>query len=255
MYKLYHGNCLEIMQYIPDKSVDMILCDLPYGKTRCKWDSIIRLDILWEQYNRIIKDNGMICLTCCEPFTNTLINSKPKQFRYYDLVWDKVSTTGFLNAKRQPLRRHEQILCLYKKQTTYNPTMEIRGKPRKKGSYNKKYDGADMCYGAFSNISTYNNVYYPTSVVQISNAAQKNKIHPTEKPVKLCEYLIKTYTQKDDIVLDNCMGSGTTGVACVNLNRKFIGIELDDNYFEIAKARIENANKKFNECKKVIKKG
>ena len=137
-YELWNGDCLELMKNIPDKSIDMILCDLPYGTTQNKWDSIIPLDKLWEQYERIIKYNGMICLTSSEPFTNKLINSKPKQFKYYDLVWDKVSTTGFLNAKRQPLRRHEQIICFYKKQTTYNPIMEIRGKPRNKGSYNKK---------------------------------------------------------------------------------------------------------------------
>lgn len=135
---IIHGDCLIEMQKIPDKSIDMILCDLPYGITRNKWDTLIPLDKLWIEYNRIIKDNGMICLTCSEPFTNMLINSKPEKFKFYDLVWDKISTTGFLNAKKQPLRRHEQILCFYKKQPIYNPIVEIRGKPRSKGSYNKK---------------------------------------------------------------------------------------------------------------------
>ena len=240
---LYNGDCIELMKNIPSKSVDMILCDLPYGTTQNKWDSIIPLDKLWEQYERIIKYNGMICLTSSEPFTNKLINSKPKQFKYYDLVWDKVSTTGFLNAKRQPLRRHEQIICFYKKQTTYNPIMEIRGKPRNKRSYNKKQGDGDMCYGKFENITSFNNEYYPTSVIQISNASQKGKVHPTQKPVELLEYLIKTYTNENDLVLDNCMGSGSTGVACVNTSRDFIGIELDKDYFNIAKQRITGNQK------------
>ena len=226
------------MKSIPDGSIDCIIADLPYGTTQNKWDSVIPLDKLWEQYGRIIKANGMICLTSSEPFTNQLINSKPKQFKYYDLVWDKVSTTGFLNAKRQPLRRHEQILCFYKKQTTYNPIMEVRGKPRNKGSYNKRQGDGDMCYGKFENVESFNNEYYPTSVIQVSNAVQKGKVHPTQKPVELMEYLIKTYTNEGEIVLDNSMGSGSTGVAAMNTNRKFIGIELDKKYFEIASNRI-----------------
>ena len=231
-------DCLEGMKYIEDKSIDMILCDLPYGTTQNKWDSVIPLDKLWEQYERIIKDNGMICLTCCEPFTNQLINNKPKKFKYYDLVWDKISTTGFLNAKRQPLRRHEQILCFYKKQTTYNPIMEIRGKPRNKDSYNKKQGNGDMCYGRFKNVKNFNNTYYPTSIIQISNAYQKEKIHPTQKPVALFEYLIKTYTNENELVLDNCGGSGSTYIACINTNRNYIGFELNKEYYEIAKNRI-----------------
>ena len=227
MFKLMQGDCLELMKGIRDKSIDMILCDLPYGTTQNKWDSIIPLGLLWEQYERVIKDNGMICLTSSEPFTNQLINSKPKKFKYYDLVWDKISTTGFLNAKRQPLRRHEQIICFYKKQPTYNPIMEVRGKPRNKRSYNKKQGDGDMCYGKFKNIESFNNEYYPTSIIQITNAVQKGKVHPTQKPVALFEYLIKTYTNEGETVLDNCMGSGTTGVACKNLNRNFIAIELD----------------------------
>lgn len=237
-YELWNGDCLELMQNILDKSIDCIIADLPYGTTQNKWDSVIPLDKLWEQYERIIKDNGMICLTSNEPFTNQLINSKPKQFKYYDLVWDKVSTTGFLNAKRQPLRRHEQILCFYKKQTTYNPIMEVRGKPRNKVSYNKKQGDGDMCYGKFENVESFNNEYYPTSVIQVSNAVQRGKVHPTQKPVELMEYLIKTYTNEGEIVLDNSMGSGSTGVAAMNLGRKFIGIELSEDYYNIAKSRM-----------------
>ena len=239
---LWRGDCLELMKDIPDASIDMILADLPYGTTKNKWDSMIPLKDLWEQYNRVIKDNGMICLTSSEPFTNALINSKPLHFKYYDLVWDKVGTTGFLNSKRRQLRRHEQVICFYKKQTTYNPLMEVRGKERNKRSYNKRKGDGDSCYGKFENIESFNNEYYPTSIIEISNASQKGKIHPTQKPVALMEYLIKTYTNEGDTVLDNCMGSGTTGVACKNLSRKFIGIELDENYFEIAKKRILETN-------------
>ena len=240
--ELWQGDCLDLMKDIPDGSIDMILADLPYGTTKNKWDSIIPLNDLWEQYNRVIKDNGMICLTSSEPFTNALINSKPSHFKYYDLVWDKVGTTGFLNSKRRQLRRHEQVICFYKKQTTYNPLMEVRGKERNKISYNKRKGDGDSCYGKFENIESFNNEYYPTSIIEVSNASQKGKIHPTQKPVALMEYLIKTYTNEGETVLDNVMGSGTTGVACKNLNRNFIGIELDENYFEIAKKRILETN-------------
>lgn len=239
-YELWQGDCLELMKDIPDKSVDMILCDLPYGTTQNKWDSIIPLDKLWEQYDRITKDNTMICLTCTMKFAVEIINSLPKRYKYYDLVWDKKSTTGFLNSKRQPLRRHELVLCIYKKQPMYNPIMETRGKVRQKRSYNKRKGNGDGCYGYYENIDIVNNEYYPTSILEFSNANQKDKLHPTQKPVELLEYLIKTYTNENDIVLDNCMGSGSTGVAALNLHRKFIGIEKDEKYFEIAKNRIES---------------
>ena len=236
---IYLGDCLEIMKHIPSKSIDMILCDLPYGTTLNKWDSIIPLDLLWHEYERIIKDRGMICLTASEPFTSQLISSNYKLFKY-DLIWDKKSTTGFLNAKRRPLRRHEQVLCFYKKLPIYNPIMEIRGKPRNKGSYNKRKGDGDSCYGKFENIESFNNTYYPTSILEFSNANQKDKLHTTQKPVELCEYLIKTYTNEGETVLDNCMGSGSTLVACINTNRNFIGIEKELKYFEIAKKRIES---------------
>ena len=238
--RIYNEDCLSGMKRIPDKSVDMILCDLPYGTTQNKWDSIIPLEPLWAQYERIIKDNGMICLTSCYPFTHHVISAKPTKFKYYDLVWDKSGTTGFLNAKRQPLRRHEQILCFYKSQPTYNPIMEVRGKPRNKGSYNKKLGNGDSCYGAFKNLNSFNNEYYPTSIIQVSNTVQKDKVHPTQKPVALFEYLIRTYTSEGETVLDNCMGSGTTAIACMRTNRNFIGFELDENYYRIATERIQN---------------
>ena len=239
MIDLRKGDCLELMKDIPNESIDMILADLPYGTTQNKWDVIIPLDKLWEQYERIIKENGMICLTSAEPFTSTLITSNKKMFKY-DLIWDKKLSSGFLNAKRMPLRRHEQILCFYKKLPTYNPEMVTRGKVRKKGITTETGKHTSN-YGEFKNSVVENNEYYPTSIIEVSNANRKDKLHPTEKPVALLEYLIKTYTNEGEVVLDNTMGSGTTGVACVNTNRGFIGMELDDKYFEIAKARINEA--------------
>ena len=239
MIDLRKGDCLELMKDLPNESIDMILADLPYGTTQNKWDVIIPLDKLWEQYERIIKENGMICLTSAEPFTSTLITSNKKMFKY-DLIWDKKLSSGFLNAKRMPLRRHEQILCFYKKLPTYNPEMVTRGKVRKKGITTETGKHTSN-YGEFKNSVVENNEYYPTSIIEVSNANRKDKLHPTEKPVALLEYLIKTYTNEGETVLDNTMGSGTTGVACVNTNRNFIGMELDDKYFEIAKARINEA--------------
>jgi site-specific DNA-methyltransferase (adenine-specific) len=227
------------MCLIPDKSIDMILCDLPYGTTQNKWDSVIPLDKLWEQYLRVIKDNGAIVLTAQQPFTTSLINSNKNNFRY-SLVWDKVGTTGFQNAKRMPLRRHEDICVFYKNLSIYNPQMEIRGKPRKKGG-SKKDNG---CYGKLRSSESFNNTYYPTSIISISNAVKIGKLHPTQKPVALFEYLIKTYTNEGETVLDNCMGSGTTAIACMNTNRNYIGFEWcpdepHDIYFNLANKRIQ----------------
>jgi len=226
-------DCLEGMKYIDDKSIDMILCDLPYGVTKNKWDSIISLEKLWNQYRRIIKENGAIVLTAQQPFTTSLIMSNQEEFRY-SLVWDKIGTTGFQNAKKMPLRRHEDILIFYKKLPNYNPQMETRGKPRKKGG--SKVDNG--CYGELRSKESFNNEYYPTSIIAISNAVKIGKIHPTQKPVALFEYLIKTYTNENELVLDNCMGSGTTAIACINTNRNYIGFELNKEYYEIAKNRI-----------------
>ena len=245
-HTLYKGDCLEVMKDIKDKSVRMVACDLPYGETQNYWDHIIDMDKLWEEYDRIIVENGIIILTCSLKFAITIINSKPKKYKYYDIVWNKISTTGFLNAKRQPLRQHEFVLCFYKKQPLYKPIMEVRGKPRNKGSYNKKNGTGDMCYGKFENVSSFNNEYYPTSVLNISNANQKDKLHPTQKPVALLEYLINTYSNENDLILDNCMGSNSTGIACMNTNRNYIGIEKDDTYFDLAidrtKKHIEDNN-------------
>lgn len=238
-YELHLGDCLEVMKTIPDGSVDMVLCDLPYGTTSCRWDSVIPFEPLWAEYRRVTKPNAAIVLTASQPFTTTLVSSNIKDFRY-SLVWDKVGTTGFATAKVMPLRRHEDICVFYRKKPAYNPQMEIRGSPRKKGG--AKTDNG--CYGELRSTESYNNTYYPTSVMVFSNASKRGLVHPTQKPVALMEYLIKTYTNEDQVVLDNTMGSGTTGVACMNTGRKFIGIEMDEGYFKIAQQRIEEAAQK-----------
>lgn len=231
---LYNGDCLRLMQDIPDKSVDMILCDLPYGTTACKWDSVIPIAPLWEQYRRVIKDNGAIVLTGTPPFTAAMAYNAVDLFRY-SWYWVKPHT-GQLNAKRMPLKNVEEILVFYKKQPTYNPQFET-GKPY---TVNRKNYKGSECYGAQRDHATVNNgIRYPKQVLQF--ALNEKRVHPTQKPVSLLEYLIKTYTNAGDLVLDNCMGSGSTGVACLNTGRDFIGIELDKNYFSIAKERIERA--------------
>ena len=236
MIDLRKGDCLELMKDIPDKSIDAIIADLPYGVTRAKWDNILDLDLLWKQYERIIKPNGAVILFGSQPFTTTLINSNIKDFKY-TLVWDKKMKVGMMNCKRMPLRQHEDIMVFYKKQPTYNPQM-TKGKMRnKKIAPTKDFE----VYGQITPIDNFNDDYYPSSILEFSNANQKAKSHPTQKPVALMEYLIKTYTNEGEVVLDNTMGSGTTGVACVNTNRRFIGMELDDKYFEIAERRITDA--------------
>lgn len=234
---LFNADCMDILPLIPDKSVQLILADLPYGTTQNKWDSVLPLDLLWQQYERIVSDNGCIVLTADGIFTGVLMMSNPKWFKY-KLIWDKKSTSGFLNAKKMPLRRHEDILIFAKGKTTYNPIMEVRGKPRNKGSYNKKKGDGDMCYGSFKNITSFNNEYYPTSIIEISNANQKAKQHPTEKPLELMKWIIRTYSNDGELVLDNTMGVGTTCLGAKELNRKFIGIEKEVKYYELAVARV-----------------
>lgn len=239
MYKLLQGDCLKLMKNIPDKSVDMVLCDLPFGTTMNKWDSVIDFDELWTAYKRIIKNNGAIVLFGQGLFTAELACSNKEMFRYR-LVWEKTKAGGFLNARRMPLQAHEDISVFYKKLPTYNPQMET-GKPYVKRAVT---NGDGGCYGKFDRVgqtNINNGTRFPRSVLRFSND-NHNSIHKTQKPVQLLEYLIRTYTNEGETVLDNCMGSGSTGVACVNTNRDFIGIELDKNYFEIAKERIENHN-------------
>lgn len=237
--QLLQGDCLELMKDLPDKSVDIILCDLPYGTTACKWDTIIPFEPLWEQYERVIKDNGAIVLTASQPFTTKLINSNMGKFKY-TLVWDKVGISNPMLAKKQFLRTHEDVCVFYNKQPVYNPQMEQGVKWSRGG---KKTHETETLGGVklINNGSDKTNLKYPKSILRFSNADKTKNIHPTQKPVALFEYLIKTYTNEGDTVLDNCMGSGTTGVACKNLNREFIGMELDEGYFDIAKERIENA--------------
>ena len=237
--ELLNGDCLELLQNIPDKSIDMILTDPPYGISASKWDSVIPFAPMWKQLNRIIKDNGAIVLFGSEPFSSALRMSNIKNYKY-DWVWDKKLGTGFLNSKKQPLRRIENIIVFYKKQCCYYPIMR-QGVQRFKG--HKEYHSLDKIYGDFKATNKINDEYYPTSILEFSNADKTGKLHPTQKPVPLLEYLIKTYTLENETVLDFTMGSGSTGVACVNTNRDFIGIELDDKYFSIAKDRIEAAQK------------
>lgn len=233
--KIYNEDCLEGMKRIPDESVDMILCDLPYGTTQNNWDCLIPLDKLWEEYNRIIKPNGAIVLTSHEIFTAQLILSQPKIFKY-KWVWEKSKSTNFLNAKKQPLRKHEDICAFYKRQPTYNPQM-TQGEPYDKGIRKDQLSGS---YGDFQPVRVSSNgERYPTDIIYVKTAESEGEvIHPTQKPVALFEYLIKTYTNKGEIVLDNCMGSGTTAVACLNTDRNFIGFELDEAYFMLANERI-----------------
>ena len=237
MIDLRRGDCLEIMRDIADKSVDMILCDLPYGTTNCKWDSVIPFEPLWEQYKRIIKDNGAIALFGSEPFSTLLRFSNLKMFRY-DWIWAKNRGTGLFHAKKMPMKSHEIISIFYKNPPKYIPQMRA-GKPYK--CRQGKQSGA---FGdSKKEIITENSGgRYPLSVLNYNSTNGKN-VHPTQKPVALLEYLIKTYTDEGDIVLDNCMGSGSTGVACVNTGRGFIGIEKDERYFDIAQQRIAEAQK------------
>ena len=265
--KVIKGDCLEVMPDIPDKSVDMILCDLPYGTTQNKWDSVIPLEKLWEQYERIIKNNGAIVLTAQGLFTAKLILGNEKLFKY-KVVWVKSKATNFLNAKKQPLRKHEDICIFYKKQPTYNPQM-INGKAYDKGVRKDQYTGS---YGDFkpkhvkSNGERYPNdaIFYEPDIyddtVYFKTAESEGKVlHPTQKPVKLGQYLIRTYTNENDIILDNACGSGSFLVSAVLEKRRFIGIEKNENtklhkikdidYIEICNTRIENARKELKQAK------
>ena len=239
--KLLQGDCLELMKDIPSKSIDMILCDLPYGATQNEDDKPLPFAQLWEQYKRIIKDNGCIALFGQGTFFADLINSNRTMYRY-DLVWNKQLTSGFLNANRMPLRQHEQIAIFYKKLPTYNPQF-TQGKPlHSKGKSYMSKEHKNQNYGDFhmtDDSRAGSTEKYPTSILSFAKPHPSVALHRTEKPVALLEYLIKTYTNEGETVLDNCMGAGSTGVACKNTGRNFIGMELDMNYFSIAKNRLE----------------
>ena len=245
-YKIYQGDCLELMKNIKDKTIDCIICDLPYGVTsKNKWDTIIPYEPLWKEYKRIIKDNGPIILFGQDKFTAKTMLSNEKMHRY-NLIWNKVLTSGFLNAGRMPLRKHEDIMIFYKKLPTYNPQF-TEGKPlhgmgekfKKVKNNNNNYNDFNSCNNPSANREG-DTKKYPKSILTFPRPASSKMLHPTEKPVELLEYLIKTYSNENDVILDNCMGSGSTGVACLNTNRRFIGIELDEKYFNIAKDRLEN---------------
>jgi len=239
--KIHNIDCLIGMKDIKEKSIDMILCDLPYGTTQNSWDSIIPFPELWEHYNRIIKDNGAIVLTAQPPFDKVLGASNIKYLKY-EWIWEKSQPTGFLNAKKQPLKYHENILVFYRKQCVYNPQITKKPKanirPRHSGKeFANNGNYGDFKHGDFREIGT--DESYPSNIIKIPHEQNKENFHPTQKPVKLFEYLIKTYTNENDLVLDNCMGSGTTAIASLNTNRNYIGFEMDETYYKLAVERIK----------------
>lgn len=242
--KLYLGDCLDIMPTLEDMCADAIITDLPYGTTACSWDEIIPFEPMWEQVNRLCK--GAFVTTASQPFTSKLVLSNPDWFRY-SMVWDKVLPTGHLDVNRKPLKRHEDICVFSKNGHIYNPQMEKRGLARWKGG-NKKWETGETVYHANKQKKTYNNYYYPTTILKFSNGDRTRKElvgHPTQKPIALYKYLVLTYTNPGDTVLDFCMGSGTTGDACVQLGRNFIGIEKEPKYFSIAEKRIKQAQQQM----------
>ena len=236
--EIYLGDCLELMpKHVEDKSIDMIFCDLPYGTTACKWDSVIDLDKLWKEYKRVIKDNGAILLFASQPFTSILVSSNLKMFKY-SFTWDKITKTNHLNAKKQPLRQVEDICVFYKKQPTYNPQGLVECEVSNFRPNHFKYKKGEKVYGEqkeHSNKSSYTN--YPSNLLQYSNG-NHNSLHPTQKPLSLIEYMIRTYTNEGDLILDNTCGSGTTGLGAKNLNRDYIMMEQDPKYYDIACKRV-----------------
>ena len=241
MLKLLHGDCLELMQDIPDASIDAIITDPPYGTTACKWDSVIPFEPMWKELNRIIKDNGAIIFTASQPFTSNLIMSNTKMFKH-EWIWEKNRGSNFATLRYAPMKEHESVLVFCKTSPKYFPIMQQRkgaGLDRTKYKYNPTNTGKREALGKLemthANHNGNNELRYPSSIQKFNTEVGK---HPTQKPVALLEYLIKTYTQENNTVLDFTMGSGTTGVACKNLNRNFIGIELDRKYFAIAESRI-----------------
>lgn len=234
---LYNADCFDIFPQIADRSIDCIICDLPYGRTQNKWDSVLPFDALWAEYKRIVKENGAILLFADGLFMADLMLSNKKMWRY-NLVWDKILTSGFLNANRQPLRVHEEIVVFYKKQPTYNP-QKTKGTPcHSKGKVKQSKNNNYGTYGFVDNSKELGEMKHPKSIVRVSKVHPSQSVHPTQKPIELLEWLIRTYTKEEDTVLDNCMGSGSTGVACKNLNRNFIGIEISAEYYALACQRL-----------------
>ncbi len=231
-----NADCFDVFPFIEDNSIDAIICDLPYGTTACKWDSVLPLTELWNEYKRVIKPSGVILLTASQPFTTVLINHDLKMFKY-NLVWDKVAVTNPMLAKKQPMRCHEDIVVFYDKQPTYNPQMRVGVKWSRAG---KKQHTTDTLGQStlFNNGSDKSEMKYPKSIITFSNADKTKNEHPTQKPLELMEWLIKTYTNEGDMVLDNTMGSGTCGLAAIKNNRRFIGIEKEKQYYDVAVRRL-----------------
>lgn len=240
--KIILGDCIDEMSKMPKGCVDMILCDLPYGTTQCKWDTIIPINELWKQYERIIKPNGAIVLTAIQPFTSNLVMSNIDMFRY-SLVWEKSKSTGYLNSKKMPMRAHEDILVFYKNLPTYNPQKTI-GVPYDKGKAHRPTEVYGEQKGKI-HVKNEDGSRYPRSVQYFKTAESEGKVlHSTQKPVSLFEWLIKTYSNENDVILDNCIGSGTTAIAAIRTKRNYLGIENDENYYNITINRIEEENKK-----------
>lgn len=240
MIDLRFGDCLDVMEKLDYKSIDAIIVDLPYGETSNSKDKPIPFDKLWEQYDRILKDDGIVIMFAQGLFYVDAINSNRKLYKY-DLVWDKELKSGFLNAKKMPLRQHEQIIIFYKKHKTYNPIMTIGEPLHSRGRKYLKRSPTNNNYNTIENAKedfAGNTLKYPTSIIRIQKPHPSKTLHRTEKPVELLEWLVKTYTNKGDVILDNCMGSGTTGIACINTNRNFIGIDNDKDCYELTKQRI-----------------
>lgn len=241
----YNGDCIELMRKIPDNSIDMILCDLPYGTTKNKWDTAIDFTALWGGYNRIIKDNGAIVLFSSQPFTARLICSNEKMYRY-EWIWYKTQAKGHLNAKKMPLRAHENIEVFYKKPPTYNPQMTHGHKRKVCTRHYVRENTGNSCYGREVRNDHYDSTdRYPVDVQKFSNGDQTKRFHTTQKPVELLAYLIRTYTNEGETVLDNCMGGGSTGVAALLTGRRFIGMELDTEYYKVAVDRIETTRQQL----------
>lgn len=235
--KLLQGDCLSLLPGLPDNSIDMVLADPPYGTTQCKWDSVIDLAAMWRELERVCKPNAAIVMTAAQPFTAQLVCSNMGMFRY-EIIWEKGNATGFLNAKKQPLRAHESVLVFYRQQPTYNPQM-THGHNRKTALRVDRGVKPSDVYGGQAGVTSYDSTSrYPRSVQFFSSDKQRTNLHPTQKPVALMEWLIRTYTEPGDRVLDFCMGSGTTGVACINTDREFIGMEMDAEIFQVAASRI-----------------
>ena len=234
--EVHQGDCLEILKQVPDGSVDMVLCDLPYGTTRCKWDTIIPFEPLWDEYRRVTKKNAAIVLTAAQPFTSVLIASNLKEFKY-NWVWEKSKATGYLNAKKMPMRAHEDVCVFYRKPPTYNPQM-WESTPYNKGSAHRPTE----VYGKQKEVLVKNDtgLRYPRTVQYFKTAESEGKVyHPTQKPISLFRYLIETYTNEGEVVLDSCLGAGTTALAALSCNRNFIGMELAEEYVKISRDRIK----------------